>query len=653
MSKVVTIQTDFTAGELSPRLLARTDLDLYKKGTKTFENMICLPHGGSQRAPGFIFVDELYDSTQKGQLFRFVYSRSSAYLIVMNGGQIQFIKDRAFITTGSPATRYQITCPYSEAELPFVKKCQVGTKVYFTHPDHPPKVLNRIDDTNWTLTDVAFVYNAVTEETYSNYWIRFKIIRGTVDFEKADSFTINSSTGAVTAGTNTGNGTIAKIEIDASAPAETWTVTLYYKNENIQEWTVSGSVSGTMIVDWHTNTYPAAVAVFQQRLYFGGTLKDPQKIWGSRIGDYVDLTRSKNDNDGIQLTPDSGEFDQIVHLVSTLQLLPLSYSTEYSITGGSAKGITPTNYKLSSQTNHGADDVVPIKIGNQILFVPRGQKSLRAIGYSITEDVNLAPDVSIYAEHLLQSGIKDQTFAQDPNYIALLVNGDGDLLTLTHIKDFNITAWSKLTTVGNYENVETIPRSAIDEPYVIVNRTINSVTKRYIEYMDFATGAQTQSAMFATSVTPTAVWSGLDYLEGMTVDILADGYVHPQLTVSGGSITLLYDASSVEIGIPYQSKITLLHPSVALPDGTSQGRTISVHEVSVRLQDTLGLWVNGEIVDEFRSFADDLNSQVSPFTGDMKIDTLGWESPQNLVIEQRIPMDFTVLGVIQKITIND
>ncbi len=653
MAKVVTIQTDFTSGELSPRLLARVDLDMYKKGVKTLTNAYVLPHGGAKRAPGTIYVDELYDNTQRGELFRFVYSRTAAYLIVMNGGKIEFIKDRAFIET-TPGTRYQIPCPYAEAELPYIKRTQVGTKMYFVHPDHPPKVLNRNSDTDWTLTDVNFKWKAVTERTYSNYWIKFKILRGTTDFVVGDSFTIDSSTKTVTPGSgNTGNGTIGKIEVESGAPSETWTITCDYKDDNKQEWTVVGSTSGELIADWYSGNYPAAVTVFQQRLYFGGTLKDPQKVWGSKISDYVDLTGGTNDDDGVQFTPDSGEFDQIVHLVSTRQLIPLTYSSEYSITGGSTKGITPTNFKISSQTHHGTSDVVPIRIGQEVLFVPRGENKLRAIGYSVQEDVNVAPDISALAEHLGQDGFKDMTFSQDPDYIAFIVSGNGDLLSLTHIKDFEITGWGKITTDGTFENVETIPNGTIDEPFVIVNRTINGTTKRYIEYIDYVDGAQTQSALFGTSGTPTKNWSGLDHLEGKTVDVKADGFVHPQVTVQGGAITLLNSATEIEVGLPYKTTIELLHPDVALPDGTSQGRTVSTHEVTVRLQDTTGLWINGVVVDQFRNFNDPLGIQVTPFTGDLKINTLGWDSPNNLLIEQQIPMPFTLLGVIQKITIND
>ena len=47
MAKTTVAFTNFTAGELSPRLDGRTDLGKYFNGTKTLENMVVHPHGAA------------------------------------------------------------------------------------------------------------------------------------------------------------------------------------------------------------------------------------------------------------------------------------------------------------------------------------------------------------------------------------------------------------------------------------------------------------------------------------------------------------------------------------------------------------------------------------------------------------------------------
>jgi hypothetical protein len=50
------VQTNFTAGELSPLLDGRTDLSRYFNGCRVLENMLVYPQGGAMRRPGSYYV---------------------------------------------------------------------------------------------------------------------------------------------------------------------------------------------------------------------------------------------------------------------------------------------------------------------------------------------------------------------------------------------------------------------------------------------------------------------------------------------------------------------------------------------------------------------------------------------------------------------
>ena len=66
-------QTNFTAGELSPRLLGNFLIDKYKQGTKTLENMLVQPHGGTSRRGGFKYVAEVKDNSKTTILQEFKF----------------------------------------------------------------------------------------------------------------------------------------------------------------------------------------------------------------------------------------------------------------------------------------------------------------------------------------------------------------------------------------------------------------------------------------------------------------------------------------------------------------------------------------------------------------------------------------------------
>ena len=98
-----------------------------------------------------------------------------------------------------------------------------------------------------------------------------------------------------------------------------------------------------------------------------------------------------------------------------------------------------------------------------------------------------------------------------------------------------------------------------DEFFIIVKRTINGATRRYVEHLTlFDYGTDQKDAFFVDSGltysgSAATVISGLDHLEGQSVSILADGSTHPNKTVSGGSITLERSSTKVNIGLGYTS----------------------------------------------------------------------------------------------------
>ena len=100
MPKVSAALTNFTAGELSPRLQGRTDLEKYFNGCKVMENMTIHPHGGATRRPGTKFIHEVKTSANSTRLIPFEFSTTQTYIMEFGNNYIRFFKDGGIITEG-------------------------------------------------------------------------------------------------------------------------------------------------------------------------------------------------------------------------------------------------------------------------------------------------------------------------------------------------------------------------------------------------------------------------------------------------------------------------------------------------------------------------------------------------------------------------
>jgi len=155
MARVAVQLTNFTGGELSPRLDGRNDLAKYSSGCATLENLVVYPHGSAARRPGTTFVCAVKNSTKKTRLIPFEFSTTQTYMLEFGDQYIRFYKDNGQILA-SANNPYEISTPYLEAELFDLKFAQSADVMYICHPNHEAEKLSRTGHTSWSLTDVEF-----------------------------------------------------------------------------------------------------------------------------------------------------------------------------------------------------------------------------------------------------------------------------------------------------------------------------------------------------------------------------------------------------------------------------------------------------------------------------------------------------------------
>jgi hypothetical protein len=199
-----------------------------------------------------------------------------------------------------------------------------------------------------------------------------------------------------------------------------------------------------------------------------------------------------------------------------------------------------------------------------------------------------------------------------------------------------------------------------DDTYLIVQRTIDGSTKRYVEYFSsFDFGDDVEDAFFIDSgltysgASATSI-SGLDHLEGEVVSILANGATHPNKTVSSGAITLDFAVTKAHIGLNYNSTLQTMRIEAGGTEGTAQGKIKRIHEVVLRLFRTVGVTVGSSETEldriPFRSSAQAMSTAIPLFTGDKEIEFRGgFDTDGFVVVQQNQPLPLTIIGIFPRL----
>lgn len=151
-------QTAFTAGELSPRVLGRTDMDRYGFGLKRCRNATPVIHGGAKRRPGTLHTHAAYVNTALGSiLVPFVQGRSQAWIL-----EFGELKVRMFNAAGTSAA-VELVTPYPASSLGLLDWAQSDSTLWLFHPDYPTQRLQRLGTSTWVISPAAFTQQPFSE----------------------------------------------------------------------------------------------------------------------------------------------------------------------------------------------------------------------------------------------------------------------------------------------------------------------------------------------------------------------------------------------------------------------------------------------------------------------------------------------------------
>lgn len=347
--------------------------------------------------------------------------------------------------------------------------------------------------------------------------------------------------------------------------------------------------------------YPCCSTFFQDRLVFAANSQYPHMIWMSRTGDYYNFGVEKvsgtlTDDSALAVAVISREVFKINHIISAKDLIVLTNGNEWIISGSQI--VTPANPPNPMvQTTRGSNECEPQFIGNRAIYVQRRNGTVRDLGYTYESDNYSGDDLTQLAKNLVDGyDLIDSTFQQEPNSVIYFVRSDGAMLCLTYIREQKVFGWSILSTDGEFESVANVVSNSKDTLYVVVKRTINGATVRYIEVFDeqrdsatLADYCMTDCSQVITNVTPTTALTGLTHLAGETVQVIGDGRRQPDVTIAANGTATIQDAcTKVTLGLKYTVKGETPNVEMNLKDGSMQGRPKRVVEAYLRLKNSLG-----------------------------------------------------------------
>ncbi|KRI47615.1 carbohydrate-binding protein [Acinetobacter pittii] len=687
--KQYVIKNNFSAGELSPTLYTRTDIQQYGNGAKKLLNVIPLVEGGIRKRPGTFFVN-LYENAVR--LIPFVVNSNQAYMLILKPLAIDIYNPR---TKEIVAT---VTTPYTAAQIPELQFVQYRYEMFFTHNDVPvQRFRSSTDFSNWEFSE--FVYtNAPTDSESArspfrkgtpsgkdigsfvsftlddiNAWVEIttylvgdvisydsKLYQGLKDgaghqpdisptywveittdtsgFTAADvgSFIdVNSGIIKITefVGANQVNGEVlVKLESDIKAIERAWSILPPAFNS--------------------TDGYPRCCMYFKQRLVLANTKKAPNKIWFSAVGGNANFLETTDDGDAFSVVSASGLANSILFLEAQRGVVCLTSGGEYLVSSDGA--LTPTTVNIDENSAIGTYPLTrPCRVGNEILFIQRGGGRVRALSYRYEVDGLVTPEISSLSSHIGKShgGINEVCYQQEPESIVWCVLGDGKVASITFNRDQDVIAWANQDFGGTVKSMCSVPTGlGSDLCFMLIDRNGTMC----LEQVSF--DAYLDSQRTATLASNTLEKTSFSYLKDLAVNQL-DGesifYVSFTETETEMKFQRMVD-QTINYGQTIRSEAVLLPPELNQNPSSTLLFKAKIDRTAFFFNETLAAELNGDLIELFTFDSTPMDSQ-KPKTGFYLVEGGTWEDLHSVPIKitHNKPLPFHLQAIAMQLSINE
>lgn len=716
----------FLAGELSPKMYGRTELQQYFQGAEELYNQLVYVQGGAYRRPGSQFQDVQDASgvtvwaTAKSaayvRLIPYAHSSGNRFVVVMIPGTIGTTRwgminlSTRVCTAINYTTNLNYSLTYTEQDLRDIKYAQLGDYLIFTTPNHPPKFVYYGSNSIWGGTQDYFasdfnetVVPATTTVTSYAKCMPFLTINA-LNNQKQGSITASAATGNITLTSSAGifnqNWEGTTIKLSAAASTGFCVITSYTSatsvSATVQKSVPTAACGITAGTSWEEsawspkNGWPRAVAGFQQRIFYGGTVRQPDTIWASEQGDIFELMERRFENDPdfadpitndrpFSFTIASTEVNTVQWLAAGKSLLIGTNGREHVATGTNG-ALGPLDIAVSSESAYGSSYTQPIRYDSALYYCQRSGQSIRELVFNNDENAYKGNNILQMADHIVsKSAAKHATFStpkinelqvqMTENPTIWAIDNNGGLVGGVIDRSNGVVAWTYHEIGGSLSGEKTKVTAIAsvisqtgnsDDLYMIVRRTVDGVTGNYLEKigrewkLDTIYNSSTSlddkmlymdCAKLQILGSPGVSFNGFAHLPNTEVQVIADGvYIGTKTVSNTGVITLDSNATEVYAGLGYVSRVKLLNLEPGSQVGSSQGQFIKVHHLMLRFYRTLAARFGKSLSDlESVSFS----SSTALYTGDKRA-TLhpGYERSTSIYVVSNGPLPMSLSCVV-------
>jgi len=370
---------------------------------------------------------------------------------------------------------------------------------------------------------------------------------------------------------------------------------------------------------WSATTgYPATAAFFQSRIVSGGAESSPLDTEFSQTGDLENLrpdsflagVSQTQDDDALSYQMAAEEVNDVTWMTGRRKLI-VGTTGGVFVAESDGAAITATDISITPHSDVPVKRTAPVAIENAVLMLGSDGRQVFDLGFQLDDDSFVSADLTILASHMLRSPGQEMVMQRRPMQTAWVRRADGRLAVLAYNRKQDIIGWTHRILGGSFasgapvvESIAAIPGAddntqvngsgERDEVWLIVKRTVNGATRRYIEVFegyyeaplreDYASEALWEAAVkthmqdaffvdcgitYDGSATDTI--TGLDHLEGQTVKVLAEGRVFAAAVVASGAVTLAEPVTKAQVGLHYDWEFE----GLKWPNGTQSGSGVT------------------------------------------------------------------------------
>lgn len=687
MAGVFRLKQNFTSGVLSPLMWDRTDFERHKNGCQVLENMIVRTQGPTSRRSGFKFIYSLtalqIDPLDPQVRFvDFIFNERQSYVVVMFK-HISGVTRAVFMTgDGLVVGTGQTYDKVIESQFTMPESGGSAGDYTSSYPD-----TYTVNSLTVLYVDTSGIETELVENTDYTYTTVDGTLTLTVTKDDMDGGSVECALACTTPSVTVGDIVFIDMPTDFQLRDFDYAQSadyLYMAQSAIQvhalvrtandSWAVMAITMTNQPKDWSADLgWPETITFFQQRLAFGGNTLRRQTIWLSRAGDYHNFGREGAtlvDSDAVTFTLDSGTQNKIQWLQAVKQLHVGTLGNEWTVSGGSLQSVTPTNVLSLRQTNNGSERIKPLMVGLTTLFVERFARVINEFVFDYQYDSFKTSDITILAPQITEHAeVIAWDYQQTPDSIIWCIMDDGVMNALTYQRQHKVIGWHNHHTQGKFLEVACIPgNQREDDVFVAVEREVGGVKVHYLEKKapQFKSKEAKDSRFLDSYVlyqgAPASVLKGLGHLEGLEIDVLVDGAVHPSMTVEGGQVDILFPGSDIIGGLGFVSEAKPCVPEIPTEQGTSLTRRQRISHLHVKLYDSLGMSV-GKIDEEgiehveeqpFRVPTDFTGQALPLYNGVYKMTFMeGFDDEAQYFIRQTQPLPLTITSVVDEIHIEE